>query len=104
MLLARRTLSLLDFTYKLIAGRNKRDVVRLPSGVTEELLLCCLLAPLMYVNLRQRYDDKSLLPMPLHGARPECLLKLLPTLLERLPGTPVQKGLGPDSSAPVKPG
>ena len=28
------------------------------SGVAEELLLCCLLAPLMYVDLRQQYDDR----------------------------------------------
>ena len=51
MLLARRTLSLLDLSYKLVAGREKSDVVRLSKAALEELLRCCALAPLMYVNL-----------------------------------------------------
>ena len=56
MLLSRRTLSILDSCYRAVAGRNEPDVIR-PSTI-EKLLLCCILAPLMFANLRQGFDNR----------------------------------------------
>ena len=58
MLLSRRTLSILDSCYRAVAGRNKPDVIRLSPSAVEELLLCCILAPLMFANLRQCFDTR----------------------------------------------
>ena len=52
MLLSRRTLSLLDCIYRAQQGRGQRAVLRLAPSLSEELLTCVILAPLMQCDLR----------------------------------------------------
>lgn len=57
-LFRRRMLSLLNTCYEALArGENRRAVLRISDGLRDELLLCCILAPLAATYLKAENSD-----------------------------------------------
>ena len=54
----RRMMSLLDYVYCLQGGRDRRDIVRLPSAAVDELWSLAILCPLAVTDLRAGFCEK----------------------------------------------
>ncbi len=54
----RRLMSLLDFIYQVQAGRDQRDIIRLPEPLIAELYMLCTLAPLAVSDLRADFVEE----------------------------------------------
>ena len=54
----RRLMSILDYIYQVQAGRDQRDIIRLPEALIAELYMLCALSPLAVSDLRANFCEE----------------------------------------------